>query len=470
MGHEGLRMTWFETGLALVVVVAHGGAAHDDPAAAAFDAAVADADVLVAVDPADGSPVARWLGRPSVAAVPTVAVLGAPVAAAAAAAARVARAPAFPATPWARAAAALPFTRTAAAVRAHAVATAMWGRGHGDDVLTALLVLVDAGGTRLATVDAFRGRGPATLICMLRHCREATLACVTDPDCKAGLDCLAAVPPGDQVAAYRCIVSHESAAFEAFSLCVLTRHRCLGVDAAVPTMPAPAPQAEWRGAPLTAEAGTAVFVGWLDASAGAVDGGAGGGAAVDSGAGGGAAVEGGALVAPLPWSWRVAAGLSPAFDQFPNQIQLFQRVGTAFWYDPVFQVDTLAGARVWRRRHYRVRPVAGPTGPAVYHFSVLDNGVVSQEVWRILDAPDDLAYAVFVYVGAAAASGQAYVGAVLCTPDGGPPPARHADRLAAALARVPIEPWELFYVRNAPMGAAELDGAPLELAPTGKGE
>lgn len=83
-------------------------------------------------------------------------------------------------------------------------------------------------------------------------------------------------------------MSHESAKFEAFSLCVLTRHRCLGVDAAIPALPTPDPQPEWRGAPLDAKAGLQIFVGWL--------------------------AQGD------PVSWRVHAGLSPAFDQFPDQV------------------------------------------------------------------------------------------------------------------------------------------------------
>ena len=42
-------------------------------------------------------------------------------------------------------------------------------------------------------------------------------------------------------------------------------------------------------------------------------------------------------------------------------------------YDPVFQVKTLDGRTVWRRRHYRVRRAQLP---GTFHFSVLDNGAV----------------------------------------------------------------------------------------------
>ena len=79
------------------------------------------------------------------------------------------------------------------------------------------------------------------------------------------------------------------------------------------------------------------------------------------------------------WSWRVAAGQNTAFDKFACQYQLFYRArGTAMWYDPVFKVRRLDGQEVWRRRHYRVRRDAVP---GAFKFSVLDNGVVSNENW-----------------------------------------------------------------------------------------
>ena len=39
----------------------------------------------------------------------------------------------------------------------------------------------------------------------------------------------------------------------------------------------------------------------------------------------------------------------------------------------MFQVRTLDGRLVWRRRHYRVRRAKAP---GTFHFSVLDNGAV----------------------------------------------------------------------------------------------
>ena len=52
---------------------------------------------------------------------------------------------------------------------------------------------------------------------------------------------------------------------------------------------------------------------------------------------------------------------------------------------------------------------------------------------RIVDVPDDLSWALFAYSGAAAAAGQAYTGAVLCTADGQWPAASHEERVNAAL-------------------------------------
>lgn len=49
---------------------------------------------------------------------------------------------------------------------------------------------------------------------------------------------------------------------------------------------------------------------------------------------------------------------------------------------------------MWRRRHYRVRRAAEP---GCFNFSVLDNGVISEEFWRIVDAPDDLSWGLFYY-------------------------------------------------------------------------
>ncbi len=77
----------------------------------------------------------------------------------------------------------------------------------------------------------------------------------------------------------------------------------------------------------------------------------------------------------------MAAGKNPAYDYFPAQHQLFYRDKKAknvMWYEPVFKVIKLDGEAVWRRRRYRVRR---GERPATFFFSVLDNGVTSNEFW-----------------------------------------------------------------------------------------
>ncbi len=71
------------------------------------------------------------------------------------------------------------------------------------------------------------------------------------------------------------------------------------------------------------------------------------------------------------------------------------------------QVITLDGKAVWRRRHYRVRRAELP---GTFHFSVLDNGVISKEFWRIVHVTEDLSWGLFYYAGAASVVGQAYRG------------------------------------------------------------
>eukprot|EP00955_Chlamydomonas_euryale_P107650 365788-Chlamydomonas_euryale.AAC.1 len=121
---------------------------------------------------------------------------------------------------------------------------------------------------------------------------------------------------------------------------------------------------------------------------------------------------------------------------------------------PSFQVITLAGDQVWRRRRYRVR--RGGT-PGTFHFSVLDNGVTSNEFWRIVDCSDDLEWCLFYYSGAASTAGLSYSGAVLGTRDGGMPAGEGAmARVEAALEASGIKTWELSMVDN-----SDLAGAPL---------
>jgi hypothetical protein len=98
---------------------------------------------------------------------------------------------------------------------------------------------------------------------------------------------------------------------------------------------------------------------------------------------------------------------------------------------------------------------------------VVDNGVVSNEYWRILDCADDLTWAVFYYSGAAAAAGTSYTGALVITPDGKWPDMTKVgsgssetigDRIEKALKRAEIEMWELFEVNNESCCGVDADG------------
>lgn len=57
---------------------------------------------------------------------------------------------------------------------------------------------------------------------------------------------------------------------------------------------------------------------------------------------------------------------------------------------------------MWRRRRYRVR--RGDI-PGTFYFTVSDNGVTSNEFWRILDCDEGLEWCLMYYSGAAATAG-----------------------------------------------------------------
>lgn len=159
------------------------------------------------------------------------------------------------------------------------------------------------------------------------------------------------------------------------------------------------------------------------------------------------------------WSWKVVCGKSAAYDCFPCQYQLFYRgkAKNTMWYDPVFKVFTLDGKECWRRRHYRMKraPV-----PGTFFFSVLDNGVTSNEFWRIVYVKEDLSWGLFYYAGAAAAAGLSYTGAVLVSSEGQWPSEEDMPDLQAALEKCGIKVWELFRVNN----SCELcQGAPIDI-------
>lgn len=301
-----------------------------------------------------------------------------------------------------------------------------WDRHNSDDIRFCLLVIINAYIKPVPILNNLRAKGFSTLNCMAKNCGPQILNCLLDPNCRKALQCLNNCSPVDQVCNYRCIASYESPQLEEFSLCVLQKHNCLELDAKIPDKPHVTPMVKFRGEDLDHEIAEDLFVGWLGS---------------------------------LDWSWRVVAGQNPAYDQFPCQYQLFYRgrAKGSFWYEPVFQVKTLEGDLVWRRRKYRVK--RGKV-PGTFYFSVLDNGVVSNEFWTIVDVCDDLSWGLFHYHGAARVAGQSYTGAVLVSPDGAFPDKRWGPRLGSALDRCGIKEWELFSVdncscENPPLGLPE---------------
>lgn len=297
-----------------------------------------------------------------------------------------------------------------------------WARQNSDDIRFCVLVIINAYIRPVAVLQNLRAKGFSTLSCMVQNCGSQILNCLLDPNCRKALQCLNKCSAVDQVCNYRCIASYESPSLEAFSLCVLQKNNCLQLDAKIPEKPRVPPLVKFRGGLLTHETAEDLFVGWLG---------------------------------NLNWSWRVVAGQNPAYDQFPCQYQLFYRgkAKGSFWYEPVFQVKTFDNELVWRRRKYRVKR---GTIPATFNFSVLDNGVVSNEFWTIVDVADDLSWGLFHYHGAARVAGQSYTGAVLVSPDGEYPGERERGRLISALDKCGIKEWELFDVDN-----CYCNGAPL---------
>jgi hypothetical protein len=56
---------------------------------------------------------------------------------------------------------------------------------------------------------------------MCKHCAKEIAACLQDETCRRALECLNSCQGNDQVCSYRCIVSHETPAFENFARCIL---------------------------------------------------------------------------------------------------------------------------------------------------------------------------------------------------------------------------------------------------------
>jgi VDE lipocalin domain len=275
------------------------------------------------------------------------------------------------------------------------------------------------------------------LYSMIDQCSDCIVPCIQDEACRTCLTKLTALDPRDQAASYRTLVSYESDLLTKFSLCIFTKKNIFQCNATIPTLPRVPPMAEWRGRPVTEDAARALLVAHLDDEAAPV----------------------GSL--RLPVSWKVACGANVAYDQFPSQNQIFYPAAAArgrdMWYDPVFRVVTLDGRNVWCKRHYKVRP---QPVPATFRFSVLDNGVTSDEFWTIVGAADDLSWIVFHYAGAAKAVGLRYLGGLLCTPDGALPEPSKLPEIWKCFQSAGIQPWELYMVDNDDDAPGHIDAGP----------
>lgn len=127
-----------------------------------------------------------------------------------------------------------------------------------------LLTLIDAAVSKVKALSVNKKTTLKNLFCMISNCSPQIYDCVSDPQCKAALDCLESCGLNDQVCSYRCIVSYESEKFEKFTLCNLLKHNCLENSAAVPTLPAVPALERWHGEPMTHELAEQIFIGWLD--------------------------------------------------------------------------------------------------------------------------------------------------------------------------------------------------------------
>ncbi|KAL3937006.1 MAG: hypothetical protein SGBAC_007791 [Bacillariaceae sp.] len=378
----------------------------------------------------------------------------------------------------------LPWTDAASGKRLDEQMQGLFERWTSDDFTYALMLFFNRfSGTPIAwckhSIDATWEKGAVQnaqeFYNMVTKCGDCITKCVADEQCKECLDALTALDTTDQVSSYRTIVSYESELLENFSYCILQKNNIFNCDAKIPQYPKVEPMTQFRGRPLTRKVARQILIGHLD----------------DDDA---FAFEDDACCKRrLPTSWKVAAGANVAYDQFPSQNQIFyesasnrpknDETGKQFlWYDPVFRVETIDGRNVWCKRHYRVRE-----GPAIgtFYFSVLDNGIVSNEFWTLVDVADDLSYIIFHYAGAAGAVGQRYLGGLLCTADGSLDPILNDDKgsekegssnnillpkgpmvdhVYSKLRSAGIEPWELFCVDNRVDTEKALDAgeAPLE--------
>ena len=294
------------------------------------------------------------------------------------------------------------------------------------DLLFMSLVLIDAcevPGIVVPEVAINQEINIGNVWCIASNCGSKLLDCYKNPQCRKSLDCVDACGMNDQVCTYTCIRSYQNREFEYLARCMLHSHNCLGNDAKRPEFPIVKPMKTFRGEALTHEVAEQIMQGHL-----------------------GTERDG----KKIEYSWLAVAGQNPAYDHFPAQYQIWYagKARNSFWYNPVFKVNTLDGKSVWRRSDYRCKR---EDTPGTFTFTFMDNGVTSKEYWRIVDAADDLSWALYYYAGAAKSAGQMYVGAVLATPDGLWPPTREMERVEKALWEgCGCKMWEMMEVDNRP--------------------
>ncbi|CAK9103131.1 Hypothetical protein (Fragment) [Durusdinium trenchii] len=290
----------------------------------------------------------------------------------------------------------------------------LWHRRTAEEAVYAILLLIDSAVTSLPSMAAQRPVPTSeTIGRAIDRCQDAFRNCFTQPRCLQSLACLSQCGLADQSCSYRCIVSYQSQAFTDFSLCALQKQNLLNSQIERPQTPRAKPLETFRGQPMTHELAENILVGHFDPGNN------------------------------HRHSWLVAAGSNPAYEQFALQYQLWYKGSgrNTFWYHPTFLVEALDGAKIWRTRDYRVRrKETQRPWPGLWDFSVVDNGIISEELLKA--------------VGAARKAGLSYRGCLVLTPEGEMPGPEHAEAISAAIARADMKPWELEATSNPPVDPA----------------
>jgi len=312
----------------------------------------------------------------------------------------------------------------------------LWHRKTAEEAVYAMLVLIDRA---LAPIESMQAQAPVptfeSISRAVDKCPDEFKGCFTEPSCLKSLQCLSSCGLADQSCSYSCIVSYQSEAFTQFSLCALQKNNLLNSKIERPTTPQVFPLESFRGTPMTHQVAEDILVGHFDPERG------------------------------QRFGWLVAAGSNPAYEQFALQYQLWYRdEKNKFLYHPTFLVTALDGRKLWRERDYNVRRADNGNQPGVWEFSVLDNGIISEEKWHLLGADKDLKWLVLFYIGAARKAAIFYRGCLILTPDGAmPTDAESMQGIEDAISRAGIRTWELEVTSNPPVDPAN---PPPLIAPT----